>query len=95
MTWVVNIKRERCDVRIDRSTRWGNPFRIGIDGDRDQVCDLHAEWIQTQPHLLAALHKLKGKRLGCWCKPRRCHGDTLKKLIDALPESPVTEEKFL
>ena len=22
------------------------------------------------------------KRLGCWCKPKRCHGDFLKKMID-------------
>lgn len=82
MTWVVNIKSGKCDVRIDRSTKWGNPFRIGIDGNRDQVCDKHAEWIQTQPRLLAALGELKGKRLGCWCKPLRCHGDTLAKLAD-------------
>ena len=82
MTRVVNLRREKCDVRIDRRTKWGNPFRIGIDGDRDEVCDKHARWIMTQPHLLAALEELRGKRLGCWCSPLRCHGDTLAKLAD-------------
>lgn len=84
MTRVVNIRRERCDVRIDRTTKWGNPFRIGPDGDRDEVCDKHSEWIMTQPHLLAALHELKNRSLGCWCKPLRCHGDTLAKLADGI-----------
>ena len=26
-------------VRIDRQTKWGNPFIIGVDGTRDEVCD--------------------------------------------------------
>ena len=82
MTRVVNLVRNKYDVRIDRTTKWGNPFRIGPDGDRDEVCDKHEAWIQTQPQLLAALGELKGKRLGCWCAPLRCHGDTLAKLAD-------------
>ena len=82
MTRVVNLVRNKYDVRIDRTTKWGNPFRIGRDGGRDEVCDKHAEWIQTQPQLLAALGELKGQRLGCWCAPLRCHGDTLAKLAD-------------
>lgn len=82
MTRAVNLVRNKYDVRVDRTTKWGNPFRIGPDGDRDEVCDKHAEWIKTQPQLLAALGELKGKRLGCWCAPLRCHGDTLAKLAE-------------
>lgn len=70
------------DVRIDRTTRWGNPFRIGRDGTRAEVIAKFEDWIQTQPNLLAALPELRGKRLGCWCKPKACHGDVLARLAD-------------
>lgn len=26
---------------------------------------------------------LRGKRLGCFCKPRACHGDVIKEYLDA------------
>ncbi len=87
-TSVVHCLRDNFDVYIGRPCsrfpggKWGNPFRIGPDGDRDEVCDKHEAWIQTQPQLLAALDELKGKRLGCWCALLRCHGDTLAKLAD-------------
>lgn len=32
-------------VRIDRGTPWGNPYIGGIDGNRDEVCDKHLEWL--------------------------------------------------
>jgi len=31
---------------------------------------------------MASLHELKGKRLGCFCKPKLCHGDVLVELIN-------------
>lgn len=30
---------------------------------------------------MAALSELKGKTLGCWCKPNPCHGDVLLTLL--------------
>lgn len=30
----------------------------------------------------ALLLELRGKVLGCWCKPKACHGDVLVKLIE-------------
>lgn len=82
MTRVVNLRREYWDIKIDRSSIWGNPFRIGIDGTRTEVIEKYRKWIKTQPHLLKQLHTLKGKRLGCWCKPLDCHGDVLVELIN-------------
>lgn len=83
-TKVVNLKEEIYDVRIDRNTKWGNPFIIGKDGTRTEVIKQYEHWIQTQPHLMNALCELKGKRLGCWCKPSACHGDVLAKLADSM-----------
>lgn len=51
---------------------------------RTEVIELYRNWIKQQPHLLADLHELKGKRLGCHCKPNACHGDILAELADAI-----------
>ena len=83
-TRVVHCKRERYDIYIGRPSRWGNPYCIGRDGTRAEVIAKYRQWIQTQPHLLAALPELRGKVLGCFCAPLACHGDVLVELSDAL-----------
>ena len=85
-TRVVHCQREPYDVYIGRPSKWGNPFMIGVDGTRDEVIGLYRAWIIRQHNLLASLRELKGKVLGCWCKPLACHGDVLAQLADALPE---------
>jgi hypothetical protein len=82
MTKVVHCKREKYDIYIGRPSKWGNPFTIGRDGTREQVIEKYRRWIMTQPELLAALPGLKGRVLGCWCKPKACHGDVLAELAD-------------
>lgn len=81
-TTVVNCHTEEYDVFIARPTKWGNPFEIGRDGTRYEVIMKYKEWIQTQPDLIASLHELKGKRLGCHCVPKACHGYVLAELAD-------------
>ena len=81
-TRVVNIKKESCDVYIGRPGKWGNPFAIGRDGNREEVIDKYSDWILTQRHLLKDLHELQGKKLGCWCAPKACHGYVLAELAD-------------
>lgn len=88
MTTVVNLKHEAFDVRIDRTSPYGNPFLIGRDGNRYAVIDQHmALWRSrlANPALrvlyIARLQHMKGKRLGCHCKPHGCHGDNYVKLI--------------
>lgn len=86
---VVHCKRERYDVYIGRPSKWGNPFALAkaedAAEDRTLRADLlvkYEEWLRTQPQLLASLHELRGKTLGCWCAPRLCHGDVLARLAD-------------
>jgi hypothetical protein len=68
-------------VRCDRFSEWGNPFEMDKDGTRDQVCQNYEEhYIPFKPSLLSKIHNLKGKALGCWCAPLKCHCDTLKSL---------------
>ena len=82
MTCVVNKYRDPYDVYIGRGSKWGNPFKIGIDGTREDVIEQYRDWIQTQPHLLNSLEELRGKTLGCFCSPQACHGDILVELLN-------------
>jgi len=89
-TRVVNIHDEPCDVMIDRSTDWGNPFVIGIDGTREQVIAMHKINLMRRPDLRRrAQVELKGKRLGCHCHPLPCHGDNYIELLEPCPPSPT------
>lgn len=71
-------------VRVDRASRWGNPYVIGRDGGRDEVCDQHEVWLRGElersPDLQREIARLAGKDLGCWCAPLRCHAETLSVL---------------
>ena len=80
---VVHCKKEPYDVYIGRPSKWGNPFVIGKDGSREDVVDLYKEYIMKSP-LLNDIGELKDKTLGCWCKPKSCHGDVLKEIADGL-----------
>jgi hypothetical protein len=62
----------------------GNPFVVGKDGIRHEVVTKYLDWLLIQPTLLGALPELKGKRLGCYCKPAECHGDILAELVNWL-----------
>lgn len=88
---VVHCKRAPYDVYIGRGRcprtgqpgRWGNPFRIGRDGTREEVIARYADWLAGELDAerigleeLAALH---GKALGCWCAPQSCHGEVLER----------------
>jgi acetyltransferase-like isoleucine patch superfamily enzyme len=68
-------------VYIGRGSMWGNPFVIGKDGTRDDVCEKHAQYLRDQVRegsvSIAQLASLHDKNLVCYCAPLRCHGDTL------------------
>lgn len=98
MTRVVNKYKEEYDVYIGRGSPWGNPFSHKKDTLAECVVDSVEEaiiayemWIQTQPRLMSTLSELKGKRLGCFCKPKPCHGDVLVRLVEALDTYPASE----
>ena len=81
-TSVVHCKKSKYDIYIGRPSMWGNPFILGRDGNRDDVVDKYKDWIKGRPDLLERINTLRGKRLGCFCSPNRCHGDTLAELAD-------------
>lgn len=81
-TTVVHVSYAAYDVYIGRPSKWGNPYKIGVHGTREQVIQRYKDYIRLRPDLMAALPELKGKILGCWCAPRPCHGDVLAELAD-------------
>lgn len=82
MTTVVHCKKAKFDVYIGRPSKWGNPFKLRAGESRESCLDRYRKWLMDQPGLLSALGELKGKILGCWCKPKSCHGDILAELAD-------------
>lgn len=83
-TKVVNLKYEKFDVFIGRPSKWGNPFYIGKNATREEVIEKYRNYILNNKELLNDIEELRGKTLGCYCKPKKCHGDILVELIDEL-----------
>jgi hypothetical protein len=89
---IVRLRAERCDVKIDRTTPWGNPFVIEKHGTRQEVIDQFRIWVQTSANPRAVwitdhVHELRGKTLGCWCAPLDCHGFVLLELAMEFSEA--------
>jgi hypothetical protein len=90
ITKVVNIdKGGKHDIYIGRGSPWGNPYAIGFEGDeRDDVIrkykyDFDRGFLKSSKD--DAL-KLKGKVLGCHCKPMACHGDVIAEYLNSLDD---------
>jgi hypothetical protein len=82
MTKVVNLYKEEYTIYIGRPSKWGNPFEIGKDGSREEVLQKYKKYILKRPELLEMLPQLKNQTLGCFCKPKPCHGDILIELLE-------------
>jgi hypothetical protein len=85
MISVVNLRHtERC-MRVDRATKWGNPYSHKpipgtelVDTRWDSVLR-YIDWAEaefTREDFLS----LDGLTLGCWCAPALCHGNALQLL---------------
>jgi len=89
VTRVANVdKKEKFDVYIGRGSDWGNPYVIGIDGNREDVIrkyqyDFERGYLKGNKQKLL---QLKGKVLGCHCKPLACHGDILADYLNSLDD---------
>lgn len=101
---VVRLRRrggavvQDCDVYIGRAcyrggwelpqSKWHNPFSVARHG-REGALAMYRAHVLASPALVAALPELRGRRLGCWCKPDACHGDVLVELLGAAPAAPL------
>jgi len=83
---VVNIRKEEADVYIGRGSSFGNPFVIGKDGDRERVIGKYQVYFYSRLSSDEAFKQqvlaLRGKKLGCYCKPKACHGDVIVEYLN-------------
>lgn len=72
-------------VYCGRGSIYGNPFRIGPDGSREEVIAKHKIYLynrlETDPEFKKAVLALKGKIKVCFCKPLLCHLDTIEEYL--------------
>ncbi|HUP08534.1 MAG TPA: DUF4326 domain-containing protein [Caldimonas sp.] len=79
-------------LKVDRTTRWGNPYTPAESGSMTEAVQRHARWMRgelpapdgkpppTQDEIRAALG---GHNLACWCPlDGPCHADLLLKLAN-------------
>lgn len=89
-TAVVNIYRDAYDAYIGREGKgqdgtFGNPFH-GPDRARN-IADYKAyfyERLRKDHEFFVKVRQLRGKRLGCFCAPKRCHGDIIAEYLNAI-----------
>ena len=55
---VVNVKTEKADIMIDRSSILGNPFHIGKDGTREQVIKKYRDYIWNCIQVVDELNRI-------------------------------------
>ena len=90
MTSAVNIKTHKCDVFCGRGSPFGNPFKIGDceTYTREKVISEFRSYfykkLWTDENFRGKVHELKGKVLGCYCKPKACHCDVIVEYLNVL-----------
>jgi hypothetical protein len=88
---IVNVRKTSdYDVYIGREvvneyydlpcSKWHNPFK-SKDYPNCDVLYMYENYIISS-ELYDQLEELDGLVLGCWCKPNKCHGDVLIKLLN-------------
>jgi hypothetical protein len=83
------------DFYIDRRSPLGNPFFLKNEKDRVNVCNKYEEYFYNkidakidknfilELELFESIYKVFGKlNLFCWCYPKQCHGETIKKFLE-------------
>jgi hypothetical protein len=84
-TKVVNLYREEFDVYIGRKGKgqdgyFGNPYDMR-NFSRAECLEMYRQWFERKIEYDSVFRekvlRLRGKRLGCFCKPKACHGDII------------------
>jgi len=102
---IVNLKRTGSyDIRIDRSSPYGNPFIMSgySSQERDRVINEFNTWIWKleqqalrqkffdQVQALAESGVLFIK-LACWCAPEPCHGDVWVEVYQQMVAKAIAD----
>lgn len=91
-------------VYCGRGSVLGNPFKMQTAADRDTVCDSYERYLMGQvvignPGIIAELHRIArltetgDVSLVCFCAPKRCHCETIKRHVETILENYAAESK--
>ena len=74
-------------VKGTTASKWQNPFSFKKQNfSVEESLEKYEQHIRSS-NLIHEVHELEGKVLGCWCKPNKCHGDVLIKLLEESKQS--------
>jgi len=83
---------KKYDVYIGRAGHgqdgyFGNPFRLEAGETRGSTLEKYRKFfynrLETDPEFRRRILALKGKTLGCFCKPYACHGDIIAEYLNS------------
>ena len=95
MISVGNKQHGAKGMYVGRPSPLGNPFAMQGESTRAQVIRDYEEWLaeqlldpcsaaSTEMSKLAALARKQDICLLCWCAPKACHADIIKRTIEAI-----------
>lgn len=95
-TEIVNVKDTEYDVYIGRKNRHigekgsflANIFSVKMHG-REGAIARYRVWFHDMlknAEFKSKILALRGKTLGCWCKPLSCHGDVIVRYLNYLEQ---------
>jgi hypothetical protein len=95
MIKIGNKKHGTSGIYVGRPSPLGNPFPLHREEERAAVIRAYEDWLAEQLldpsspasreiHRLAELARKQDLCLVCWCAPKACHGDIIKRTIEAI-----------
>lgn len=79
-----NARLKRKHPTMELANPWMNPYRITTKRDRAHSIAEYRGYIEeriAEEPATYDLASLIGHTIGCWCKPKACHGDVLAELV--------------
>jgi hypothetical protein len=95
MITVENKKHGARGIYVGRPSPLGNPFPMQGEAERAAVIQAYEDWLAEQLldpsspasreiHRLAELARKLDLCLVCFCAPKACHADIIKRTIEAI-----------
>ena len=86
--------RLRTVVKVDKSSVLGNKSWRGIESEREASCLKYDIWLKEKIKVgdrtvcdelnrLYLIAKKGNLYLACWCAPKQCHSESIKRVLEA------------
>lgn len=84
---VTHISKEIHTVYVGRPSKYGNPYVIGVHGDRLECIAKFKKLVEIRMHRYPSyrdeiIRELRGQLLGCHCDPLPCHATVLAEIAN-------------